>query len=169
MTQQSVTIGVMSDSHYDLDAIDNAVCMAPDVDCWFHAGDSIADTEYLAKVSGKKVYKVPGNVDWHSTAAPEITVDMAGVRIFMTHGHRYQVKWSLDKLAQKAASIGADLVIYGHSHVGAQDEIGGILFVNPGSVSEPRDGLLPSFMKIKITNGKITVKRIFLDGKNDKF
>ena len=36
-------IGIISDSHNDLSAIDNAICLAPDVACWFHAGDSISD------------------------------------------------------------------------------------------------------------------------------
>ena len=33
-------IGIMSDSHHDLSAIDDAICLADDVDCWLHAGDS---------------------------------------------------------------------------------------------------------------------------------
>ncbi len=169
MTGGQMIIGVMSDSHHDLNAIDDAVCAAGDVDCWFHAGDSIGDVEYLAKVSGKKVYAVPGNVDWFSDSPTSITVDLAGIRIFMTHGHRYAVKWSPDKLRQAAAAVNADLVIYGHSHVGAEAVIDGRTFINPGSVSEPRDGLAPSFMKITITNGKLTVNRIFLDEKNHKF
>ena len=46
-------IGIMSDSHHDLSAIDDAICLADDVDCWLHAGDSIDDAGYLADVSKK--------------------------------------------------------------------------------------------------------------------
>lgn len=60
-------IGIISDSHHDLPAIDNAICLAEDVDCWLHAGDSIDDASYLADVSKKPVYAVPGNIDWFST------------------------------------------------------------------------------------------------------
>ena len=49
-------IGIMSDSHHDLSAIDDAICLADDVDCWLHAGDSIDDAGYLADVSKKPVY-----------------------------------------------------------------------------------------------------------------
>ena len=162
-------VGVMSDSHYDLNAVDDAVCAAGDVDCWFHAGDSIDDAGYLEKLSDVKDYKVPGNVDWFSDAPPDLLAEVAGLRIFMTHGHRYGVKFSLDKLKMAAKAVNADIVIYGHSHVGAQEYADGRLFINPGSVSEPRDGLSSSFMKIIIINGKISVNRIFLNNKHDKF
>ena len=68
-------IGIMSDSHHDLSAIDDAICLADDVDCWLHAGDSIDDAGYLADVSKKPVYAVPGNIDWFSTKPKEILVE----------------------------------------------------------------------------------------------
>ncbi len=173
MSENIIKIGVMSDSHRNLHAIDDVICKVEesgiDVSCWFHAGDSIDDTEYLEKVSGKKVYKVPGNVDWFTKARREILVNIGGINIYMTHGDMYQVKWGLKQLADRAKLLDADLIIYGHSHVGAKDIIDGRVFINPGSVSEPRDGLAPSFMIVTINNRenrKIDVERIFL---NDKF
>ncbi|WP_303996524.1 metallophosphoesterase [Megamonas hypermegale] len=155
-------LGIMSDSHYNLDAIDDAVCLADDVDVWFHAGDSIEDAQYLEKVSGKKVYAVAGNVDWTADGPDSILVDISGIRIFMTHGHAYNVKTGLEYLNEQAEDVNADLIIYGHSHVGLKKTIGNRLFVNPGSVSEPRDGLFPSFMTATIENGQIRIKRIFI-------
>ena len=66
---------IISDSHHDLSAIDDAICLADDVDCWLHAGDSIDDAGYLADVSKKPVYAVPGNIDWFSTKPKEISRD----------------------------------------------------------------------------------------------
>ena len=71
-------IGIMSDSHHDLSAIDDAICLADGVDCWLHAGDSIDDAGYLADVSKKPVYAVPGNIDWFSTKPKEILIEIAG-------------------------------------------------------------------------------------------
>lgn len=155
-------LGIMSDSHYNWDAIDEAVCLADDVDIWFHAGDSIDDAQYLEKVSGKKVYAVTGNVDWTSDGPANILVDIAGISIFMTHGHTYNVKATLDYLNEQAENLNADFVIYGHSHVGLKKNICARLFVNPGSVSEPRDGLFPSFMTAIIENKQIHIERIFI-------
>ena len=89
-------IGIMSDSHHDLSAIDDAICLADDVDCWLHAGDSIDDAGYLADVSKKPVYAVPGNIDWFSTKPKEILVELAGKKIFLTHGHKYNVNGQLN-------------------------------------------------------------------------
>lgn len=156
-------IGIMSDSHYNLSAIDNAVCLADNVDLWFHAGDSIEDAKYLEKVSAKKVYSVAGNVDWTYEGPLEILIKVADINVFLTHGHTYHVKMTLNYLQETARLLDADLTIYGHSHVGAQKKIGGRLFVNPGSVSEPRDGLSPSFMIATVENKKINIERIFIE------
>ena len=80
----------------------------------------------------------------------------------MTHGHAYNVKTGLEYLNEQAEDVNADLIIYGHSHVGLKKTIGNRLFVNPGSVSEPRDDLFPSFMTATIENGQIRIKRIFI-------
>lgn len=155
-------LGIMSDSHYNLNAIDDAVCLADDVDCWFHAGDSIEDAKYLEKLSGKKVYAVTGNVDWTYEGPNNLLVSIAGINIFLTHGHAYNVKTSLDYLNEQIEDLNVDLIIYGHSHIGLQKTIGNRLFINPGSVSEPRDGLLPSFMIATVKNKQIDIKRIFI-------
>lgn len=154
-------IGIMSDSHHDLSAIDDAICLADDVDCWLHAGDSIDDAGYLADVSKKPVYAVPGNIDWFSTKPKEILVEIAGKKIFLTHGHKYNVKWTTKYLYEQASKLGADIIVYGHSHVGNEEHINDKVIINPGSVSEPRDGLDPSFMIIDINNEKINLQRIF--------
>lgn len=155
-------IGIMSDSHHDLNAIDEAICLADDVDCWFHAGDSIEDAEYLENVSQKKVFAVPGNIDWFIDKPQELLVNIADKKIFLTHGHKYNVKWSTKSLYERACPLNADLIIYGHSHVGNEEHIDDKIIINPGSVSEPRDGLNPSFMIATIDQGKIEIERIFL-------
>ena len=139
-------IGIISDSHHDLKSIDDAIFLAQDVDCWFHAGDSIDDAEYLQQVSDRVVYSVCGNIDWFSKKSRELLVKLGNINIFLTHGDAYNVKWGLKYLNERAESLKADVIIYGHSHVGAKNIIEKRLFLNPGSVSQPRDGLSPSFM-----------------------
>lgn len=155
-------IGIISDSHYNLKAIDNAICLAGEMDYWFHAGDSIDDAAYLESVTKKPVFKVVGNIDWCSPGPKEVLTEIAGKRIYMTHGHLFGVKMGLDTLSERAEQVMADVIIYGHSHVGLQKQIGDKLFLNPGSVTEPRDNLAPSFMIMQIENGEINVQRIFL-------
>lgn len=159
-------IGIISDSHNDLSAIDNAICLAPDVACWFHAGDSISDAEYLMNVAQKQVFAVPGNIDWFSTAHKEVLVEIAGIKVLITHGHQYNVKSTRQYLYEHSLKTDANLIIYGHTHIGKQEIIEHKYLVNPGSVSEPRDGLKPSFMIADISPEEIKINRIFLEENN---
>ena len=68
----------------------------------------------------------------------EEPLDIGGYRIYLTHGHLFGVKHSLARLYQRALDLGAAIVIYGHTHISHQEQIGNILFLNPGSITWPR-------------------------------
>lgn len=53
--------------------------------------------------------------------------------LFLTHGHLYGPD-NLPSMAQGSACL------YGHTHIKRLEESDGVLFVNPGSVSIPKDG-----------------------------
>ena len=61
-----------------------------------------------------------------------------GYTLYLTHGHH------LDE-ASKAAAPG-DIVLYGHTHVPAFEQKNGDHYVNPGSVSIPKEGSRHSYM-----------------------
>ena len=63
---------------------------------------------------------------------------MLADRIFVTHGHAYGVKSGLGRLIDKAESVGADIALYGHSHIPDLTYMRGISAFNPGSISMPR-------------------------------
>ena len=60
--------------------------------------------------------------------------------VFLTHGHRY----NRDTLPPEL--LPGDILLYGHSHVPIHDDCGGILCINPGSVSIPREDSPHSYM-----------------------
>ena len=131
-------IGIMSDSHGDRRAIDRAVERAGKVDLWLHAGDCAPDAAYLALVSAVRVENVAGNTDWPDGKTPdEIVVEAEGHRIFLTHGHIYGVRSTLEMLVTAAKEAQADIAVYGHTHV-AQEVTGDVHVLNPGSVARPR-------------------------------
>ena len=147
-------IGIMSDSHGDRRAIDRAVERAGKVDLWLHAGDCAPDAAYLALVSAARVENVAGNTDWPDGRTPdEIVVEAAGHRIFLTHGHLFNVRFDTAMLAAAARETGADIAVYGHTHV-AQEVAGDVHVLNPGSVARPRDEARPSFMLADLEAGK---------------
>ena len=60
--------------------------------------------------------------------------DVGGVRLFMTHGHRHNVKFDTAWLLADARSKQAAAVLYGHTHVAdCRRESDGLWVLNPGS------------------------------------
>lgn len=58
---------------------------------------------------------------------------------FITHGHLYNIKMTLMNLAYKSEEAEADIICFGHSHAAGSELIEGKLFINPGSIRQPRD------------------------------
>ena len=73
--------------------------------------------------------------------------------LFLTHGHRFNPQ-NLPKLKK------GDILFNGHTHVSKIEEIGDILYVNPGSVSIPKENTPRGY--IIVDDEKITHKT--LDG-----
>ena len=144
-------IGIMSDSHGNMAAIDAAVAAAGPVELWLHAGDCCPDARYLQVITQTRVVNVSGNCDWPSSRAKdELVFNLSGHRIFLTHGHTYGVRYTTDMLAEAAAEKGADIVVYGHTHVVDQTPGEAVFILNPGSVARPRDELRSSFMLLDL-------------------
>lgn len=152
-------IAVISDTHRMKNYIDKAKKYLKEASIIIHLGDNIEDIECLKEGFKGDVYAVKGNCDLKNTFPTEQVIDIEGIRIFMTHGHNYGVKMSLNNLYYKAKEINADIVLFGHTHEHLIVEEDGITFMNPGSISLPRSmGRYIGF--IDISSGEI--KDIYL-------
>ena len=67
-------------------------------------------------------------------------VELGGVRIFAVHGHVEGVSGGIGALVQKAKRFGAQVALFGHTHVAFTGYQDGITLLNPGSIARPRDG-----------------------------
>lgn len=110
---------IFSDSHGDTEGMRQAIMRQvrrPDAICFL--GDGLSDAEHLE--SGRPLwYCVRGNCDWGILGdgyATERVLDFEGHRLLLTHGHLYRAKESEAYLLSRAAQIGADIVLYGHTH-----------------------------------------------------
>lgn len=147
-------IGIISDTHGNMGAVEAVLTQVPDADLWLHAGDFISDARYLEQLADTGVVKVAGNGDWPGADEPnETIVEAAGHRIFLTHGHTYGVNHGTEILAQAAAKEGCDIAVYGHTHR-VELSPGDVWIINPGSASRPRDEYRPSFMVMELVAGK---------------
>ncbi len=138
-------LGVVGDSHGDQAALRKALAAAPPVDRWLHTGDWSQDAWVLDELSGLPVLAVAGNTDAASGRAnDEELIDVAGHKLWLTHGHRY-LAYGKNGLLERAKMLGADIIVYGHTHVPEAGYYGGKFLLNPGSVSRPRGGSKAGF------------------------
>ena len=84
--------------------------------------------------------------------------------VMLTHGHYYNVSFGPQMLAEVAKEKGADVVLYGHTHVPLLREEGGITIMNPGSISYPRQSdRRPSYGVIEVdARGEFTYRICYL-------
>ncbi|KKM08994.1 hypothetical protein SY88_21345 [Clostridiales bacterium PH28_bin88] len=154
---------VISDTHRDLSSARRAFRQAGSIDLLIHAGDHYADAVQLGQETGLPVKGVTGNCDWCLGGPGEEVMEIEGVRVFLTHGHRYGVKGGTDLLLRRVQELDIALVIYGHTHVPENTVSNGIRLFNPGSVSRPRFGKAGSFGIIEITKEGLETHILYLD------
>lgn len=149
---------VISDTHRNLSNVYRVINAIEDkIDAVIHCGDVVEDVSALkARYSKLKIYNVRGNCDYGSSVANEDVFVLGGKKFFVTHGDMYGVNWSIDRLCYKGAEIGADVCLYGHTHIPIIENYQGIVIMNPGSLSSPRGGSKYSYGIINIEDGVVT-------------
>lgn len=141
-------IVVLSDTHGEYSCIDQVRQHVGKVDAVFHCGDSELDAHHESLTNA---FVVSGNCDWDSSFPNEVITEVAGTRIFMTHGHLFQVKSTMMPLSYRAQELAAEVVLFGHSHLLGAELVNQTLFVNPGSLSLPRGRKEKSYAIIEKT------------------
>ena len=146
---------VLSDSHSSMRFMRRCV-EAVKPNAIVHLGDHYDDGEILAEEYPHiPLYQVPGNCDRYRCppSAREILImPVCGVMLYMTHGHRHQVKMHTGLLIRDALASKVAAVLYGHTHVpDCHQEPEGLWVLNPGSAGYGGGtaGL------IEVENGKI--------------
>lgn len=127
---------VLSDSHRDTAGAMAAVRAQRRAEVILHLGDGADDID-AAKLERPDVMflNVRGNCDFASLLPYEITQTFDSVKIFMTHGYYYNVKEDLCLLEEKARREGAQIALYGHTHIPKIEYRDGLYLMCPGSVS----------------------------------
>lgn len=105
--------------------------------------------ELLGEVKGE-IFCVRGNCDTEvdqmvlpfPILADYALLDVNGATVFVTHGHKYNLS-ALPPLTR------GDVLLHGHTHIPACEEKDGITYLNPGSVSIPKEGSAHSYMVLE--------------------
>ena len=146
-------IGVLSDTHGTIHPRLIPLFREAQVELILHAGD-VGELAVLATLSSiAEVVAVRGNIDYEGKLASlpeEIRRTYEGVNIYMTHIGGKPEAW-IRSLPDPKPQV----AICGHSHVALLEELGRVLFLNPGSAgTRPRFGGTLSAAILRIENGK---------------
>ncbi|MBQ0083628.1 MAG: metallophosphoesterase [Clostridiales bacterium] len=146
---------VISDSHGKVSQIDYALQSFPDAKNVFFLGDFVRDIEKLYEFYPDRIFHtVKGNCDFDRNEPNCSEIILAGKRIFFTHGHTLSVKSGTQRLLERAKTVGANIALYGHTHIAKIEYEDGIYLINPGSLSASRDSH-NSFCVIEIRSNGI--------------
>ncbi len=151
---------VISDSHGRADRVGRVMDMHRDYDALLFLGDGLYD---VCDVAGAVC--VRGNCDYmvREGTDNERMLCFDGARILMMHGHTHSVKSGDGRAIHYAISKGADLLLYGHTHVrkeryvpqgtviDGQATARPIYVFNPGSLGS----FEASYGLVQIKNGSI--------------
>lgn len=141
---------VLSDSHGYLTRIEQAI-RAEQPDRIVFLGDcvsdflAVCDTEFYRKqYETVPVHIVSGNCDTGSGCSfPEKSVlEIGGKRFYLTHGHRENVKAGYLRLCFSAMESGAEVVLFGHTHLKCQNQYNGLELLNPGAAMHGSYGII---------------------------
>jgi putative phosphoesterase len=146
---------VVSDTHGSPDLLLAAVRHAGRTDMLLHAGDGIRDCAALGGVYDGDIHMVRGNCDFilHNDYEDRMQVD--GVSIYLTHGHLFDAKITLNRLWLKGRELGADIVCFGHTHAPLLEKQGKLALLNPGSL---RHGKTYGLIEVSKGESNISIK-----------
>lgn len=131
-------IAVISDTHRIPTYINLAKDKLQGADILIHLGDNTDDIETLTKGFKGEVYAVKGNCDFSNKYPKEQIIQVCNKKIYFTHGDLFGVKYGMNNIFYKGKEVGADIVLFGHTHQHIIFEEEGIYFMNPGSISLPK-------------------------------
>jgi putative phosphoesterase len=137
--RNSTLIGLLSDTHDNLDMIRRAVGLFNDMGCdlVIHAGDFVAPFA-AAELRNLRcpARGVFGNCDGERAGLSRTFQGLGEIReaplTFSHAGRRFLVTHMDGSVAKYLATIPCDVLVFGHTHKPLSEERDGVLVVNPG-------------------------------------
>lgn len=152
---------VISDLHGREDLLRKALLLHSDRDGALFLGDGARDIDVEAMTKGGRLFGgVRGNCDPTYVSAQnydfdtELFLNICEYNIIMMHGHLHGVKSGIERAVAYASGRGADILLYGHTHVADEryypegETVDGTVLkkplwvMNPGSLCGGSYGLL---------------------------
>lgn len=150
-------IGFLSDTHGDYDQTMKALDLLKDCDKVYHLGDvlyhgprndlpkgynpkKLAEVlkglDYISYIKGNCDSDVDQMVIGKDLQQKKRIEEIEAARFLMVHGYEE----TEEERIKEAKELGAKVIVTGHTHVKVLEEKEGIILLNPGSPSIPKDG-----------------------------
>jgi len=120
------------------------MAVVEDKSSWF-ADDGVFGIKYSRKNLSSDDIKLLAGLPYNAL------FDFDGISFYIAHGsprdnlfEYVHPHFSDEKLLEIGSKASADVIILGHTHVQMEAEVDHKLFLNPGSVGQPRDGISKS-------------------------
>ena len=129
---------IVSDTHKHNENLEKILNDIGHIDMIIHCGDAEGSEDSIRYSVDCPMHIVAGNNDYFSDLDGEIMFDIENNKVFLTHGHYYYVNTGIVRLKEEALDRGVDIVMYGHTHRPMLVEEDGLIILNPGSLTYPR-------------------------------
>lgn len=146
---------VISDTHRSQLYFYELLEKIKDIDYVIHCGDVEGCDDEMESICRVPFVAVAGNNDFCSYLPRERVLELMGHRIFVTHGHMFNVSAGIGRIMEEAESRDCDVVLFGHTHRPTYSDNGRVLAMNPGSISLPRQASKrPSYAILELKEGE---------------
>ena len=140
---------IVSDTHRRDENLKKVIEQNVPLDMFIHLGDAEGSEDRIWQWLNPdcRIEMVLGNNDFFSMLDREREVRIGKYRALLTHGHYYGVSVGMERLKEEARARGCNIAMFGHTHRPFLETVKGVLLVNPGSLSYPRqEGRQPSYL-----------------------
>ena len=142
---------IISDTHRKHKNLEMLLGRVLPLDLVIHHGDAEGYEDYIAELVRCPLEIVAGNNDFFSKLEREKMILIGNYKVLLTHGNYYYVTSGIADIKNVAKAKGADIVMFGHTHAPAIDYADGVIALNPGSLSYPRqEGKMPSYIIMEL-------------------
>ncbi len=142
---------IVSDTHKKHENLKEIIQRVGKFDLMIHLGDAEGCEDDIRGWVDCPLEIVAGNNDFFSDLEREKELKIGKYNILITHGHYYYVVMGIEDIRKEAMGRGMDVVMFGHTHRPLLDCHKGVIALNPGSVSYPRqEGHKPSYALMDI-------------------
>ncbi|MEN8906165.1 MAG: metallophosphoesterase [Clostridiales bacterium] len=150
---------LFSDSHGNINNMLKAIKKHKNVNTIIHLGDMVKDIREIEnRFNDINIEYVKGNNDWTHNISDYKMIELESKKIYITHGHRYSVKFQYERICGIGHSLNADAVFFGHTHQPEEFFSDNILFLNPGSIAGGRYASRATYCLIEIKDGEILTR-----------